>query len=237
MKKTQYGIYTYNSPSFIRRITHKLRLKKSFKTLVLNDNDRILDYGAGDGFFASLLHNASSFEVTCYEPMKEQYDQMLYLLSNLPKIHKVENIDELSNRTFTKIFCLEVLEHLPDKELKTSLKKIYDLLDKNGKALLTVPCESGTNGFIKNSIKKLVDKNSAFTFKELLEIAFDKKKITRVVSHSDTTPYIYKHFGFNNRIFENLLIEHKFKIDKKTNFPLKFLPIFSSQIFYVVSKQ
>ena len=236
MKNTQYGDYTYNSPSFIRRSTHQLRLKRSLKTLNLSDNDTILDYGAGDGYFATLLNKEKCNNITCYEPMNEQYEQMKFLLSDFSNIHKTNSIDKVSNQSFTKIFCLEVLEHLPEEQLNTSLKTIYELLEKNGKVLLTVPCESGSSGFIKNSIKKTIDKNKTYSYKDLWNIAFNKKRVERIIKHSDTTPYIYEHFGFNNIQFEDYLIANNFKIERKINFPLKYISIFSSQVFYVLSK-
>lgn len=236
MKNTQYGVYTYNSPSFIRRRTHMLRLKRSVETLNLRDTDSVLDYGAGDGYLATLLNKVSIKKITCYEPMSVQYDQMKYLLSDFPNIYKADSIDKISNQSFTRIFCLEVLEHLPEEQLNISLKEIYNLLDKKGKVLITVPCESGVNGFIKNVIKKTIDKNRAYTYKDLWEIAFNKKKVERIIKHSDITPYIYEHFGFNNIQFEDYLIANKFKIERKINFPLKSLSFFSSQVFYVLSK-
>lgn len=235
MKQTQYGIYTYNSPSLIRRATHKLRLKRSIAALNLINSDNVLDYGAGDGYLAILLHELNIKNVTCYEPMYEQYEQMQYLLSDIP-IHKINSTHAIANQTFSKIFCLEVLEHLPEEQLNISLQVIYKLLDRNGKALLTVPCESGANGFIKNSIKKTIDKNRTYTYKDLWKIAFNKKKIERIIKHTDTTPYIYEHLGFNNIQFENYLIANQFKVERKINFPLKYLSLFSSQVFYVVSK-
>lgn len=236
MKKTQYGVYTYNSPSFIRRTTHKLRLKRSVETLNLSGTDTVLDYGAGDGYLATLLYKLNIKNITCYEPMGEQYDQMKCLLADFPSIHKTNRIDIIANQLFSKIFCLEVLEHLPEEQLNTSLKTIYDLLDKSGKALLTVPCESGANGFIKNSIKKTIDKNRTYTYKDLWDIAFNKKRVERIVKHSNSTPYIYEHFGFNNIQFEDYLVANQFKVERKIHFPLKYLSLFSSQVFYVVSK-
>jgi 2-polyprenyl-3-methyl-5-hydroxy-6-metoxy-1,4-benzoquinol methylase len=236
MKQTQYGLYTYNSPNFIRRTTHKLRLKRSIQALNLLDSDSILDYGAGDGYLAKQLNERGGKNITCYEPMDEQFDQMQYFISDLKNINKVKNIDILSKQKFSKIFCLEVLEHLPEIQLNKTLQTIHTLLDTKGKVLLTVPCESGANGFIKNSIKKIVDNNKTYSFKDLWDIAFNNKKIARVIEHSDTTPYIYKHFGFNNAQFEECIIANKFIIESKINFPLKYLSLFSSQVFYVISK-
>lgn len=236
MEETQYGKYTYNSSSFIRRTTHRLRLKKSLNTLNLNQNDCILDYGAGDGYLATLIYNLKHHNITCFEPMDTQYTQMLSLLSEFSDIKKTKNYLELSNNKYNKIFCLEVMEHLPEEQLNISLQEIYKLLDKNGKVLITVPCESGINGFLKNCIKKIVDRDSTYKYKELWQISFNKKKIERNIKHAETNPYIYEHFGFNNIQFEHYINANKFKIERKEHFPLKYLKIFSSQIFYTISK-
>lgn len=236
MKQTQYGKYTYNSSSIIRRYTHKLRLKKSLKVLNLKKSDKVLDYGAGDGYFATLLKKRHLKEISCYEPVNEQFEQMKFVLSDFSDIDLIKNINSIKDQSFNKVFCLEVLEHLPEERLTKSLKEIYDLLNANGEALLTVPRESGFNGFVKNSIKKTIDKNKKYTYKELWDISFNKKKVDRIVMHKDTMPYIYEHFGFNNIQLEKSLIESKFKIQKKISFPFKYLSLFSSQIFYIVTK-
>lgn len=236
MKQTQYGRYTYNSPSLIRRMTHKLRLKISIESLGLELHDKILDYGAGDGYMASLMYGLKYRHITCFEPMKVQYDQMSYLLSDMHDIVLSNSVLELKHKKYDHIFCLEVLEHLPKAHLDIALDTIYNLLDVKGKALITVPCESGFNGFVKNCIKKIVDRSTVYTFKDLWNIAYGKKKVNRIVKHEDEHPYIYEHFGFNNEELErNLKLKH-FSIERKFYFPLKYTHLFSSQIFYVVSR-
>lgn len=237
MKQTQYGRYTYNSPSLIRRYTHRLRLNRSIKSLGLRKIDSILDYGAGDGYMAKLLCKLGFTNICCFEPLGEQYSQMLYLLSEHPEIQKTNNVSEIIKHKYDKIFCLEVLEHLPEKQLITSIQTIYKLLNKDGKALITVPCESGINGFVKNCIKKTIDKNENYSYTDLWNIAHNKKAISRIAKHHDTHPYIYEHLGFSNIQLEQYLNSNNFEIENKFYFPLKYLNFFSSQIFYIISKR
>jgi 2-polyprenyl-3-methyl-5-hydroxy-6-metoxy-1,4-benzoquinol methylase len=217
-------------------MTHKLRLKISIDTLNLELHDHILDYGAGDGYLASVLCGLKHQYITCFEPMKVQYDQMKYLLSDTNDIVLSNTLLELKNKKYDKLFCLEVLEHLPDTHLNIAIDNIYHLLEDNGKALITVPCESGFNGFVKNCIKKIVDRSTTYSYVDLWNIAYHKKKVNRIIEHENEHPYIYEHFGFNNDEFERRLALKQFTIERKFYFPLRYTHLFSSQIFYVVSR-
>ncbi|NPA35804.1 MAG: class I SAM-dependent methyltransferase [Chlorobi bacterium] len=237
IKDTKYGTYTYNSPSILRRLIHRYRLKKSLNIINVKKSNRILDYGAGDGYLSMKLYEQGFKDVTCFEPMEQQFEQLKYMLSDIQDVKIVNDVNEIMNCRFEKAFCLEVLEHLPEKQLKDALKNIYTLLNEKGDLLISVPCETGINGFIKNSIKKMIDNNSTYSYLDLWKISFNKKKINRKIQHEESTPYIYEHFGFNNSVLEKRIKENGFIIKKKIFFPSNILRIFSSHILYVVSKK
>lgn len=233
MVETQYGKYTYNSPSLIRRTTHKLRLTKSIQSAKLKNSDNILDFGAGDGYLGKMIYTKGFHKITCYEPVEEQFQQMKQLLEDNPSIRTTNDLADLTPHKFDVIFCLEVMEHLTDATIENCLENIKRLLTDNGKILISVPWESGLNGFVKNCIKKTIDKDKTYSYSDLWKIAFNKKNVPRKVIDFDSFPYIIEHFGFNNYHFEKILVKNKLLIAKKTNFPFR---IFSSQIFYLIQK-
>ena len=100
---------------------YRRRLKTIIDMLDIQDSDRILDVGSGEGFLKSILNEISMAEVVNWD--KEDGD--------------IEEGFPFAPDTFDKIVCAEVLEHLHN-DFK-ALVEIKRILKPDGTLIITVP--------------------------------------------------------------------------------------------------
>jgi len=142
------------------------------KELVESINpDSILDVGCGDGRFLSLLDN-SEYEKMIGVDLSERAIRFAKAFN--PSI-KFENCDaeELSDE-FDVVTAIEVLEHIPDKEVDRFLQILESRTKKGGNTIITVP----TNNVPTNP-KHYRHYDLALLKKELrsAEVQFEIRKI------------------------------------------------------------
>lgn len=110
----------------------------------LSNKDIVLDYGCGSGVISHFLSNYCN-SVTGIDINKNaiQFANKQFEKPNLKFILKsVENID-FPPACFTKIFCLEVIEHLNEKQGQELIENFYYLLPTGGVLFLTTPNYNG----------------------------------------------------------------------------------------------
>ena len=105
---------------------------KLFLIRIYLKGNRILDYGAGSGKFATYL-SKKSFNTSVVEPYnKEIYNHSLIKINFFEKIADIPK-----SNYYDGITLWHVLEHLPNPE--HVLSKIHNLLEKNGVLMIAVP--------------------------------------------------------------------------------------------------
>lgn len=97
----------------------------------LQKNDKILEYGCGNGRILKHLHNYNIWGVDLVQDFLD--DGIKNGVKNL------YNIKFDLNQKFNKIFSYTVFIHLNDEDTIKALKYIYDHLDDNGSAFLQIP--------------------------------------------------------------------------------------------------
>ncbi|WP_347888327.1 class I SAM-dependent methyltransferase [Nitrosomonas europaea] len=110
----------------------------------------ILDFGAGNGELCKLI--ALQFpkaKIVCYEPTPSLMAEAKENLADLPQISFCSDLEKISDGSVELIFCLEVFEHLPEKETKDALGQFDRLLTDNGNAVIGVPVEIGIPALYK----------------------------------------------------------------------------------------
>ena len=68
-----YSNQTINNSSFIKRFSHNKRFQNSIKLLSPKSDDKILDYGTGDGYILNQIYNKNIYcEIIGYEPFENK---------------------------------------------------------------------------------------------------------------------------------------------------------------------
>lgn len=114
---------------WIRRFNNLSKLKLVEK--YLNENQTLLDVGAGTGDFL-LYAKKKDWKVKGIEP-----NEKARKLAAEKGVVLHEKTKDLKEKSFQIITLWHVLEHLPN--LRANIKELANLLDKNGTLLIAVP--------------------------------------------------------------------------------------------------
>jgi SAM-dependent methyltransferase len=228
-----YAGLTVESPSWIKRWSHRSRFVRALELGALDPGHAVADYGAGDGYLLqAVLSRGMRGELWAFEPMlAEQARARL-----LNRVRIVERADELPTAHFDRVFCMEVIEHLPEPVRAEALNNIRQLLKPGGKAVITVPVEIGLSSVFKNAVRIAMGKPHAGTGAGALfwSAIGAPARIRRVETGRN---YISSHLGFDYRALPNELCSHGFAIERRSFSPAPLLgPILNSQVSYVVRR-
>lgn len=196
------------------------------------DGDRILDYGTGDGYFLKLLYlQCPSASVFGYEPQESMRREIKGNVGDHEEYRLVSDLSTLPPRTFNKIACLEVFEHLPPPALANAIADIKRLLAPNGKIVVSVPVEIGPSSLLKNLARLLYrQQESSFSSMTLLKSLFGLPVERREQWG------LYGHTGFDHRAVEDIFRLASLKIRSKSFCPFPLLRgLLNSQVFFVLS--
>lgn len=220
-----YANSTYNSQNRLARFSHRYRFNIGVDLVLEKPFTTILDYGAGDNkFLDELYKEKNDIELSAFEPVMS--------ISTAGKTQVFTKLSELKNKKFDVITCFEVLEHFNELNQNQILKRINELLQEGGRAIISVPVEIGFVSIVKNIKRMNFRKVSLKEINNILK-CFVGKQIPEIRQNDG---YIFSHVGFNHKLLEKIILK-KFKIIKKETSPLKILPsTFNSQIFYVLEK-
>lgn len=149
----------------------------------LDINSRVLDYGCGNGRVCQMFNPDNYFGVDPSEKLikiaKEKYPIYNFFLINPLEFPKIDR--------FNAILCLSVIHHITNNKLQIKLlKDFYNLLDYNGKLIITT-----------------------------WNLADMPKSDDNIVSKpfiSSTIQIDRKMYAFSQDEFENLIIDANFKI-------------------------
>jgi len=226
----KYKNHTVFSNSFIKRFSHQGRFKKALSLIGSSEEKQsILDFGTGDGYFIDLLNQEKhNLNIYGYEPVEYMFNQIEVSNTN---INLIKNLEEVSNKTFDFITCLEVLEHFDKKDQHKLIQEIKDKLKPNGKIIISVPIEVGFSSLLKNITRVILrhlEKDTSF--KNIFRAFF-----ALPIKRSKTDMYISSHIGFNYKKLEEVFAQENLIIKKRDYSPLKlFKAYINSQVFYVL---
>ena len=112
---------------------------------LLPENSKVLSFGTGLGYIEkNILENRKDIELECFDisnlPSK-------WLLKNYKNLKYETNLEKLGNYDF--IYFSQVLYAMPKKLILNIFKKIYKLINTNGKILLIdTPPRSKSKSFL-----------------------------------------------------------------------------------------
>lgn len=157
--QTQYWSWGYRYLGGIKVVLDNLENKK-FKSLI--------DLGCGDGRFLREVQKYYPECEICGIDYSEKAIKLAQALNPGITFQSLNIIEEVINKKYDIATAIEVLEHIPPKDLQKFIKSTYSLLNKNGLFILTVPHEN------KNLQDKHYQHFSSIKLESLLSEFFDK---------------------------------------------------------------
>ena len=227
----RYSDITINDRNPVKRKLQRTRLRHSLKileSLSPQSAVKILDFGAGDATLARYISEIlPRAEIYCYEPSPELLEQAKENISAHLEIKITGNLRDLPAGQFDYIFCLEVLEHLPDKLILPTLEQIGLLLQNSGSMVFSVPNEIYLAALLKGLFRLTrrwgdVDARPLNILRATLGLPVTPRPVSEI---SKGVPYIFRHIGFDYHQLQRVLQE-KFKIRAVYGSPLPLLPLF-----------
>lgn len=121
-------------------LTFRRRIVTILEFLQLRDNDYVLDAGCGEGFYVMLMTRLTKAKIAAIDGNDSlittarqwvgKNDLVSWHVGDLIKL-------PFADKTFSKIICSEVLEHLPDPV--ATLRELRRVLRDDGVMAVTVP--------------------------------------------------------------------------------------------------
>ena len=216
-----YQKQTTQNRSFIKRFSHTARFTIAQQFAQLQEAEKILDYGTGNGELFVVLRDIKAQQKVAFEPIAEMHHELTSHLkeTRITDVSCLQSLEKVDTR-FTTIFCLEVLEHFNPQQQQQHLDSMLSLLAEEGQLVISVPIEVGFASLVKNTIRFLIgQKPSLFTARNVWK-AFLGQPIARPQGD-----YIYSHIGFNHKALENVFQQNPVHVIEKrycTNFMAGF---------------
>jgi SAM-dependent methyltransferase len=178
---------------------------------------KIFDIGFGIGFFIKMLYRRLD-KVYKYitfegcEPSEKNYNYFIKKHMNFRKgvrftTHNSTFLNTKTDEKFDFITAIYVFPHFVSDELDKTAKKIYSLLEQNGKFILVVANET----YLEEKLKSTKD-----LFIERGFMEFNGKKYKEVLHYSDI-PKIGKLIDYNReeQLYLDLFRKHGFELVQK----------------------
>ncbi len=227
-----YTNSTINSSSVLHAFSHKKRFSVALKLIDPRDSEAVLDYGTGDGYMVKLVSEVHSGKVVGYTPVNQQMVDYLNSSISNDNVSFTRDLSSLKKGSFSKICCLEVLEHLPLDSQRIALCNIKSFLKEDGRVVISVPLEVGFASLIKNSLRIILRRKHPPTNFSTITKSLLGMYIERPDRH-----YIASHIGFRYKTLVTLFDEVGLSIEKKAFSPFSMLgTVCNSQIFFVLKK-
>lgn len=162
-----YSDITTNDPNFVKRWVQRRRISDAYSVFrFLNsplEKLEILDFGAGDGQLAERIVNDPGIicRISVFEPSADLMMEAKSRLSRFENVNFVDRTSTVEEGRYDIIFCMEVFEHLPEKEKWDALKEIHRLLKPSGIAVIGVPHEIFLPALLKG-VFRLARRRGAF---------------------------------------------------------------------------
>ena len=138
-RNNNYEIYDHFAWHLEGRRSFDKKLLEDIKNLNPSKSTEIIDYGAGGGQIAYMLAQ-EGYQISIIEKNKKELDFISYRF----KKHKLKikivpmPIHEAFKNKYDIVLCFDVLEHVPDKEFESTIKRIKSLKKPEGKVFATV---------------------------------------------------------------------------------------------------
>ncbi len=221
---------TFEDSNLIKRFFQNSRLEEAVRLATDTDEpDLVVDFGAGNGELCKLLSSRfTKAKILCFEPHPELYEQARENLEGTENIVFITDPAELPPASAKLLFCLEVFEHLPEREFNIAMNQIGQILADDGIAIIGVPIEVGIPALYKG-IFRMFRRFGEFDARpmKILASLFGRPPAVRPVVELMPDSYFHlHHLGLDHRQFKQQLKRH-FQIIKTSSSPF---PVFGASI-------
>ncbi len=198
-----------------------------------------MDFGGGDGYLSAKI--AAIFpeaNIYCYEPSPELFKQAKERISGAEKIKLINSLADIAGMRFDYVFCLEVFEHLPCRQLEEALISIETFVAKDGLIIACVPNEIFFPAFVKGLFRMLRRYGEYDTQPlNILKAAVGRAPTDRPVSElAPGLDYHFHHLGFDYRKLHETLLK-RFRIERVFGSPFGCLGrAFNFSICFIMRK-
>ena len=138
-KHFQYSCGYWPNENMTLEDSQEAMINHMIKKLNINDKDTVLDVGSGFGGLACAIAEKTGARVDGITLSKVQID----FSKKIAREKKLDNLCQFrledyrdTKQTYTKILSKGMLEHVTRKFYKTYFRKVYELLEPKGKALI-----------------------------------------------------------------------------------------------------
>ncbi|MGX9356227.1 class I SAM-dependent methyltransferase [Roseobacteraceae bacterium S113] len=219
----------------MKRFSHGSRYSKYVKDIcdisAGKNNPVVLDYGTGDGYFFNLLseHVSEDFKLFAYEPVDEQYQQLLANVdSHALNVSPLNSLDGFEEKCDI-ILCAEVLEHFAAPNIIGILDDMAKLIKEDGTLIVSVPIETGLAGSLKNAARFLLGQMHG-----KLGMRKAWRSFWGLPFYRGPEFYLPSHYGFSHLRLEYLLLDCGWDIMRKEFTPIPALRgACNSQVFFI----
>jgi SAM-dependent methyltransferase len=236
-----YADLTVDERNPLKRWLQRHRFSDALKVLRIarpGHRLRILDFGAGGGELARQLAGVASIEVSVYEPTPFLMAEAKEKLDGLDSGAFLDSLDSVESGIFDYVFCLEVFEHLPEKETAQAIAEIHRLLKLDGIAVVGVPHELFLPALLKG-IFRMWRRYGDFDGRPKGILAAVMGRPPRQRPIGDISPglaYHFHHLGFDYRALDQMLRGH-FQVTKKWFSPFPALgAALNSEVYFMLRK-
>lgn len=220
-----YALGTHQSRWWLKRFSHRSRFELAIRLLDVKTESHVLDFGSGDGFLLDqLLDVVRSGSLTAFEPFADLREPMIKNFAET-SIDVVGEPRDFNGRTFDRIACLEVLEHLQPHDVDEALVTLGQLLSHNGILVISVPVEIGLSVLFKYAAVLIFTRTTRHhSVSDVINAMLGRR-----VSRDTDTDYL-PHKGFDYRELRRNLRD-RFRIECEEFSPLPILRgVLNSQV-------
>jgi 2-polyprenyl-3-methyl-5-hydroxy-6-metoxy-1,4-benzoquinol methylase len=176
-----------------------------------NNNERLLDIGAGDGKFLEFLNVSSDYKLSAMEFSENSADFIKNIVGEDEFYNQAVSNTNFNGKIFKIITIWGVLEHMPNP--LEELSKCKSILDKNGRVLVLVP------NFYSRAFKILGVNNPTINPRSHLQYysynSFKKLatnagfKIDEYFQELPVIDLMYEHITYSPKLVEQILKDNE----------------------------
>lgn len=213
----RYASSTHSHRARLFRFSHGRRFAYALELLAPGPNDRVLDFGSGDGHLLDLVAaRVPNARLVAFEPLDFLRDELRARLSDRD-VALAARFEELPAGPYDRIACLEVMEHLPEPILEQAIERLRALLAPDGVLVVTVPIEIGLPGFLKYAAARVITgSNRHLSLGEALGLI-----VGRAPARETGTDFL-SHRGFDHRPLKQRLLR-SFRLERELWSPFPWL--------------